>query len=397
VLQRTKSLDPRRAAGYKPLTMRFTVDLRHALRHLRQSPGFTTTAVLTFALAIGANGAIFSAVHTVLLRPLPFDAPEELAVVWQTDNGGQAVIELTYRHLREWTAAGTTFSRAAVMGSHNWSAVLKEHGEPSRLWFSGVSAAFFDTLGVRPMLGRGLRPADDVPNAPAVAVLNHSAWVRRFGSDPNIVGRRLVLDDGPVEIVGVMPPGVDVPRGAEMWVPIVPFLASGTPPNTTTLDTFGVFYVVGRIRPGLQLSRVRGEVDATEGRLDRENPGRLRWGATAVVTPLPDFVFGRVRPALRVLWAAVGVLVLIACANISGLMLTRVARRQQEDSIRLALGATRWAIARASVTEMLIVAIGGGRRGAETGHAQESLIVPTCAALLAAQLVALSCAGRTDR
>ena len=140
--------------------------LRYAARHLRQSPGYVATAVLTFAVAIGANSAIFSAVNAVLLRPLPLEAPDNLAVVWQTDNGGQAVVELTYRHLREWTGSGSTFVRAAVMGSHNWSAVLQGRGEPSRIWFNGVSADFFDTLGVRPLLGRGLRPGDDVPNAP---------------------------------------------------------------------------------------------------------------------------------------------------------------------------------------------------------------------------------------
>ena len=161
--------------------MGFSADLRHAFRHLLQSPGYAAAAIVTLALAIGANGAIFSAVNTVLLRPLPVDAPEQLAVVWQTDEGGQAVVELTYRHLREWREAGSAFSNAAVMGSHNWSAVLQGRGEPTRIWFTGVSAGFFDTLGVRPLLGRTFRAEDDVPNAPLVAVLNHAAWVRRFG------------------------------------------------------------------------------------------------------------------------------------------------------------------------------------------------------------------------
>ena len=232
--------------------------------------------LVTFALAIGANSAIFSAVNTVLLRPLPVEAPDRLAVVWQTDEGGQAVIELTYRHLREWTAAGSTFTSAAVMGSHNWSAVLQGRGEPSRIWFSGVSAGFFDTLGVRPLLGRGLRAEDDVPNAPPVAVLNHGAWVRRFGADPNIVGTRVTLDGGPVEIVGVMPRGVDFPRGAEFWVPVVPCSRLGHAAEyRRLLDTLGVFYVVGRVRPSLAMTqRVRDDVDATEAPArSRRRPG----------------------------------------------------------------------------------------------------------------------------
>jgi putative ABC transport system permease protein len=338
-------------------------DFRHTIRHLRQAPGFTIAAVLTFAVAIGANSAIFSAVNTVLLRPLPVVAPEQLAVIWQTDQGGQAVIEVTHRHLREWMESGSTFTRASLMGSHNWSAVLDGRGEPTRIWFSGVSGTFFDTLGVAPMLGRALRPDDDVPNGPAVAVLNHAAWVRRFGSDPRIVGSRMMLDGQAVEIVGVMPEGFDVPRGAEFWVPVVPLLASGTPPNSTVLDTVGVFYVVGRVRPGLDANGVRADVDATEARLDAAHPGRLKWGATTVVTPFVDYVFGPVRPALRVLWAAVAVLLLIACANVSGLLLTRVARKRHELSVRLALGSGRWAISRLWLTEILAVAFVGGGLG----------------------------------
>ena len=155
-------------------------DIRHAVRHLRQSPGYTATAVLTFALAIGANSAIFSAVNTVLLRPLPVEAPENLAVVWQTDEGGQAVVELTHRHLREWTAASTTFIKRRGDGIAQLERGLQGRGEPSRIWFNGVSAAFFDTLGVRPLLGRGLRTEDDVPNAP-----------RGRGAEPRRVGAPL--------------------------------------------------------------------------------------------------------------------------------------------------------------------------------------------------------------
>jgi predicted permease len=330
---------------------------------LRQAPGFTLATVLTFAVAIGSNSAIFSAVNTVLLRPLPVTAPERLAVLWQTDQGGQAVVELTHRHRREWMESSSTFTHAALMGSHNWSAVLEGRGEPARVWFSGVSGTFFDTLGVAPLLGRTFRLEDDMPNGPAVAVLNHGAWARRFGSDPRVVGSRIMLDGSAVEIVGVMPPGVDFPRGAELWVPIEPLLATGTPPDRRALDTLGVFYVVGRLRPGLPMTSVRAEVDATEARLDAAIPGRLKWGTTSVVTPFIDHVYGPVRPALRVLWAAVVVLLLIACTNVSGLLLTRVARKRNELSVRLALGASRFAISRLWLTEILVIASIGGVLG----------------------------------
>ncbi len=343
--------------------MSLLADVRHTIRHLRQAPGFTIATVLTFAVAIGSNSAIFSAVNTVLLRPLPVTAPEQLAVIWQTDRGGQAVIELTHRHLREWMESSSTFTHASLMASHNWSAVLQGRGEPTRVWFSGVSGSFFDTLGVAPLLGRTLRREDDVPNGPAVAVLNHGTWVRRFGSDPRVVGSRMMLDGEAVEIVGVMPPGVDFPRAAEFWVPVVPAIATGTPPDSALLNTLGVFYVVGRVRPGLALDRVRGDVDATEARLDTANPGRLKWGTATVVTPFVDYVFGPVRPALRVLWTAVAVLLLIACANVSGLLLTRVARKRNELSVRLTLGASRLSISRLWLTEILVVAFVGGALG----------------------------------
>lgn len=338
-------------------------DVRQAYRHLRQSPGYAAAAIATLALAIGANSAIFSAVNAVLLRPLPVEAPNRLAVVWQTDEARQSVVELTYRHLREWTESGGPFVSAAVMGSHNWSAVLQGRGAPARIWFAGVSAPFFETLGVRPLLGRTFRPEDDVPNAPARAVLNHGAWVRRFGADPDVVGSVMRLDGEPVEIVGVMPAGVDVPRGAEFWMPVVPLLSSGTPPGASLLDTLGVFYVVGRLRPSMQAAAARDEIDAVESRLGAADPGRPQWGAAAVVTPFVDYVFGPVRPALRVLWAAVLVLLLIACANVSSLLLARVTRRRQELSVRLALGASRWQLARMWTAEVVIVAVAGGGLG----------------------------------
>src|SRR3982751_3342523 len=352
-------------------------DLRLALRHLRQSPGYTVTAVLTLAVAIGANSAIFSAVNAVLLRPIPVDDPSRVAIVWQTTGASGAVVELTYRHLREWSAAGRTFTSASMMASHNWNSVLTGHGEPTRVWFNGVSGNFFETLGARPLLGRTFRAEDDLPHAAPVAVLNYSMWTRRFTSDPAIVGKTMMLDGRAVEIVGVMPAGLDIPRGAEFWMPSAPILV-GTDKDTSALDPVGVSYVVGRVRPGLAMESVRPEIDAIEARLDRADPARMKWGERAVVTPLLDHVFGPMRPALRLLWAAVAVLLLIACANVSGLMLTRVARRRQEHAIRLALGAGRRAIAQLWLTEILLTSLTGGALGV------------VCAAVLARAIVALA-------
>ena len=343
---------------------RVLTDLALAARQLRRAPGFAATAIVTFALAIGANSAIFSAVYAVLLRPLPMEDASRVAVVWQTDAAGQGVVELTYRHLREWTSAGKTFSRSSLMASHNWSGVLTGRGEPVRIWFNAVSQTFFATLGVRPILGRDFRPEDDVMNARSVALLNHGTWVRRFGADPGVVGTTMTLDGSPTEIIGVMPAGFDFPRGAEFWVPAGPIVAGASnPPTAENLDVFGVFYAVGRVRPGLAMNAVRAEIDGIEARLDRDIPGRLKWGARTAATPLPDHVFGPVRSALRILWIAVAVLLLIACANVSGLMLTRLSRRRREDAIRLALGAGRAAVARLWLAEIALVAMAGGALG----------------------------------
>ena len=343
--------------------------LRLFLRQMRHAPGYAAMVVVTLGLAIGANSAVFSAVHAVLMRPLPVTDPDRAVVVWQTDNmQGQAVVELTLRHLREWTADQSVFLRAAVMGSHTWDVVLEdERNEPTRVFFSGVSAGFFETLGVRPLLGRTLSADDDRPSSPPVLVLSHASWVRRFGSDPQIVGKTMNLDGQPVQIVGVMPEGFDVPRGAEFWAPVMPVLSGGgsAPPAAieNVINNVGVFYIVGRVRPGATARDIESQLDALDARLQREVPGRPKWGDRAVAVPLIDFLFGPVRPALWALWAAVTVLLAIACANVSGLMLTRAIARRRDDAVRLALGATRATLGRAWIVEILALSVAGGALG----------------------------------
>ena len=342
------------------------IALRDSLRHLRKSPGYALASVLTFALAIGATSAIFSALHAVLLRPLPVDRPDQLVVAWQTDAARSlGVIELSHRQVREWATDAAVFSHAAAMGSTNWPAVLEGRGDPARICIAGVSASFFDTLGVGAQLGRTLRPADDVHHAAPAVVMSHATWVRRFGADRAVIGTMVQFDGEKSEVVGVMPEGFDFPRGAEFWTPVTPVLAgSGPEPNKKVLDDVGLLYLVGRLRPDLDARSAARALDEFGARLSQENrvTGE-RATDIAIVTPFVDYVFGPVRPALWALTAAVVVLLLIACANVSALMLNGVSLRRRENSVRLALGATRASLGRLWIAEVFVLAGAGGALG----------------------------------
>ena len=224
-------------------------ELRYAFRYLVKSPGYTAAAVITLAVAIGANSAIFSAVYGVLLRPLPIADASRLVVVWDSDPSRNIpVIELSYRQFERWAAADRVFERAAAVGASTWPIVLEQRGESTKLALAGVSASFFDTFGTVPLLGRGLRAEDDAQGAAKVVVLSHGVWTRVFGADPDIVGRTINLE-GSFTVVGVMREGFDFPRGTDVWMPVVPILAeSGAGWSTNALENVGVLFVVGRLR-----------------------------------------------------------------------------------------------------------------------------------------------------
>ena len=346
-------------------------DLRYAFRYLWKSPGYTLAAVVTLAVAIGANSAIFSAVYGVLLRPLPIQDPSRLAMVWDSDpTRNIPVIELSYRQFERWAAADRVFERAAAVGASTWPIVLEQRGETTKLALAGVSASFFETFGTVPLLGRGLRAEDDLQGAAKVVVLSHGVWTRLFGADPDIVGRTVNLE-GSHTVVGVMREGFDFPRGTDVWMPVVPILAeSGASWSTNALENVGVLFVVGRLRDGVSpaaAGRDLGVVTAPE------SPGRF--GTSVVATPFIDYVFGPVRQALFALFAAVGLLLLIACANVSGLMLTRVSARRVENAVRLALGATHGRLGKQWVLETALLFGAGGALGIALGLALTRVIV----------------------
>ena len=340
-------------------------ELRYAIRSLRQSPGFTAAAVLTLAVAIGANSAIFSAVYFVLLRPLPIASPDRLIVLWDSHPArGIPVIELSYRQFERWAGASHVLESAAAVGATTWPVLLERRGETTRLALAGVSATFFETFGVSPAVGRTLRPEDDRRGAGKVVVLSHGTWTRMFGADPAIVGTTIDLE-GSHTVVGVMPEGFEFPRGVDVWVPVVPILADSSQGwDTDALEKVGVLFVVGRVRAGVEPARLARDLGVVT---PAESPSRF--GSEVVATPFVSYYFGPVRQALFALFAAVALLLLIACANVSGLMLARVSSRRGENALRLALGATRGVIGRQWMLEIALIVAAGGLAGVAIGAA----------------------------
>ncbi len=342
--------------------MEIVTHLRMTVRHLLKHPGYASAAVLILALAIGATGGVFSAVYAILLRPLPLEAPERLVVCWGTDPArGAGVAELSYQGFRDLQAGSRSFAGMAALGSAIWTMVMDGRGEAVRLPFAGVSASFFEVLGARPMLGRTFRAEDDVANAAGVIVLSYGTWIRRFGGDPNVVGNTVTLDQKLYTIIGVMPRGFDFPRGAEVWTPVVPVLiGSSAQLGADVLTNVGVLFVVGRLRDGVTRRVATEELDRVASSLRMGTP---RFGSTVTVTPFLEYLFGPVRSVLWLLFAAVGVLLLIACANISALMLTQASLRRREHAIRMALGATRLNLGKLWMVEAFTLSVTGGVLG----------------------------------
>jgi putative ABC transport system permease protein len=336
-------------------------DLRYAVRTFAKMPGFTCVAVATLALGIGATTAIFSVVYALLLKPLPYPAPERLVMVWQdmTARGGpagetgRATEWATPGNYFDWKAETRVFaSLAAVRG---WQPTLSGIGEPEPLLGEQVTQSYFDVVGIAPALGRTFRGEEDVPNAPRVAMVSHGLWQRRFAGDPDVVGRTVALGGEPHEIVGVMPdtfrPAV-LPR-AEIWRPMR--LNPANPSRGAV-----VLRIVGRLQPGLSMDQVRAATTALAQRLEQAYP-ESNVNAGINVVGLHDQVVGNIREGLLMLLGAVVFVLLIACVNIANLLLARASTRAREIAIRMTLGAPRARVLRQLLTESLVLAaIGGG-------------------------------------
>jgi putative ABC transport system permease protein len=334
-------------------------DLRYGARMLLKNPGFTSIAVLTLALGIGANSAIFSVLNAVLWQRLPYKAPERLVIVWETiPKTGLTENTPAPFNYYAWREQSQVFENLAA-----WQIQLENltgAGEPEQIPGQGVSASFFPLLGVEPMLGRSFLPEEDRGGNHHVVMLSHGLWERRFGGDPKIVGRKVSLSNVSHEVIGVMPPSFEDPLTApgyvaQFWVPL-----AHTPEDARSKSRN--LFVIGRLKAGVSASQAQAEMSALAARMQEQDRELDNWFGVNV-KPLDEERARRVRKALLILLAAAGFVLLIACVNVANLMLARAAGRWKETAIRAALGARRWRLMRQFLTESLLLAGAGGAAG----------------------------------